>query len=145
MSQHTASTPHSTSHYPHIIPLKVYLGIGTLLLLLTGVTVVTASFDFGHLLGIPHLNIVIAMIIATFKASLVAMFFMHLYWDNKLYLAAFLIGILCLGIFIALTMFDTMRRGDTYEIEGGTIRQQSEMYKDRPVTAPNAEPSHSGH
>lgn len=57
---------------PHIIPMLVYLAIGGALLVMTLVTVAVSFIDLGFL------NILVALAIATFKALLVAFFFMHL-------------------------------------------------------------------
>ena len=61
----------------HITPLRTYLIIAASLLFLSGVTVWVSYIDLGSF------NIVLAMFVATVKASLVAFFFMHLLWDDK--------------------------------------------------------------
>ena len=108
---------------PHIIPLRVYLGIGGTLLFLTWFTVWIAGIDLGVL------NLPVAMAVATFKASLVAMIFMHLKYDNKLYLTVFLASLFFLGVFIVITMFDTMRRADIYKEVGESIRPKAALYE----------------
>ena len=113
----------SSSHAHHIVPLKVYLTIGAALLFLTAVTVWASYIDLGNW------NIVVALVIAAFKASLVAMFFMHLKYDNKLNLVIFLIGIAFLTIFIGFTMFDTLRRGEFYNETDGAINKNAGIYK----------------
>src|SRR5690349_19937923 len=135
---------HQTPSHHHIIPLKLYLAIGATLLILTLVTVASAQIDFGHLLGVEHVNIVLAMVIATIKASLVALFFMHLFWDNKIYMTVFIVSLVALGIFVTLTMSDTLRRADIYEIEGGTIQKQAKMYENRPTTPVEGHESEHG-
>lgn len=92
-------------HTPHILPLQTYFGVATVLFILTGITVWVAQYDLGEI------NLEVAMIIAATKASLVALFFMHLKYDNKLYSVIFLTAILFLAAFIIFTMFDTMDRG----------------------------------
>jgi cytochrome c oxidase subunit 4 len=116
----------STEHAAHILPLRVYLIVAALLLIATGLTVTIAQVDFGPW------NLVVAMLIAGIKATLVAMFFMHLKYDNKLYSIVFVGAILFLAIFIVFTMFDTMRRGDLNEITARPIEAQAEMYKTAP-------------
>ena len=111
-------TQDTQTHEHHILPLSLYLGIGSILIFLTVVTVYAASIDFGAY------NLLIAMAIAAVKASLVALYFMHLKYDNKLYLLLFLSAITFLAIFIVITMFDTLRRGDIYEIKSGPIQKQ---------------------
>ncbi|MBC8042791.1 MAG: cytochrome C oxidase subunit IV family protein [Rhizobacter sp.] len=108
---HTDS--HSNGHgeaHVHITPLWVYLAIGGTLLALTAITVGVAGINFGG-----GWNLVIAMIVATVKASLVAFYFMHLKYDKKIYTIFFFSAILFLAIFIVFTMFDTLNRGAIYE------------------------------
>lgn len=61
----------------HVLPMKVYTTVFISLLVLTVITVLAAQFDFGSL------NAFIAIAIATIKATLVALYFMHLKYDNK--------------------------------------------------------------
>ena len=117
MSEHT-----NTEHKEHILPLSLYLGIGSLLIVLTVVTVWVSYFHFGPF------NLLVAMIIAASKASLVALYFMHLKYDNKLYGVIFISALFFLAIFIIITMFDTLRRDDIYIEKGSPIQKQSLMY-----------------
>ncbi len=83
----------------HIVPKKTYLSIFLALIFLTVVTVWIAQFDFGVL------NIVIAMFIASIKAGLVAMFFMHLKYEDPLtwvyvLFPLFLLALLIGGVFL---------------------------------------------
>jgi|GEM_PF-703609 len=107
----------------HILPLKLYLGVGIALLVLTATTVTIAQIPLG-----PY-NLVVAMCIATIKALLVAFFFMHLWFDNKFYLVIFGTAIAFLGIFIMLTMFDTMRRGDIYQEVAKPFQPEAVIYE----------------
>ena len=85
MSTHTDVTSHShggSSHggahaaeHEHGGP-ALYTKTLLALLVLTGITVGAAYIDLGS--G----NVVVALIIATIKASLVALFFMHLRWEK---------------------------------------------------------------
>ena len=109
-------------HANHILPLKIYLIIGGSLLALTGVTVFVASLDFGAY------NLLIALGIAAFKATLVGMYFMHLKYDNKLYASMFLLSIVFLGLFIVCTMFDTMRRDDINPERSEHVKPDAEIY-----------------
>src|SRR4029079_1031296 len=74
--------------------------------LLTGVTVGQSYVDLGKL------SIVIVILIATLKASLVVTFFMHLKWDNRFNALVFISTIFFIGVFFAYTLNDTDRRGD---------------------------------
>lgn len=80
--------------------VRGYLMVGALLLVFTGITVGLAYVDFDKMLGGHNWNIIIAMIVATFKAGLVAAIFMHLkgerwmIWKFLLFTAFF-----CAGLF----------------------------------------------
>ncbi len=128
------------NEHHHILPLKVYFGVATALLVLTVVTVVAAQFHFGEY------NLLIAMIIAAVKASLVALYFMHLKYDNKIYAVVFVGSLVFLAVFIIFTMFDTLRRGDIYEevahpLFDAKIYHQSATPGD--TTQPAADSGHS--
>ncbi len=83
-ASHSAATqaePHPVDdHAAHDVSKHVrgYIAIGALLILLTGVTVFLSYVDFDRMFGGHGWNIIIAMVVATFKASLVAAIFMHL-------------------------------------------------------------------
>lgn len=109
-------TENRHANEPHVLPLSIYLGIGSILICLTVLTVYISFIDFGAY------NLLIAMAIAAVKASLVALYFMHLKYDNKLYMIFFVSALFFLATFIVITMFDTLRRGDIYEIKSGAIR-----------------------
>ena len=115
-------TAHAAKHTPHVLPLKVYLGVGSALLLMTAITVTVAQINLGPW------NLVVALVIASVKALLVAFFFMHLFYDHKLYFIAFTTGLLCLTVFIILTLFDTMERGAIYDFKQHPIKPQAAMY-----------------
>jgi cytochrome c oxidase subunit 4 len=64
----------------HISDVGVYFKIGAALLVLTGITVGASYIDWGSTL----INVIIALIIATVKASLVMLYFMHLKYEGKM-------------------------------------------------------------
>ena len=70
-------------HTHHIVPLKVFIRVIILLMVLTVITVAISRVDFGAM------NTVIAMAIASIKAFFVLAFFMHLKYDDRLYLVCF--------------------------------------------------------
>ena len=119
-------------HSEHILPLRVYLTVGAILLFMTGVTVAVSFVPLGPF------NLVVAMGIATFKGILVGMFFMHLLYDNKLFATIFLAAITFLAIFIVLIMFDTQRRGDIYDYVAKPIKEQAVIYENMPVDSAKA-------
>ena len=112
-----------SQNHPHITPIKLYLAVGAILLILTAITVGTSFIDFG-----PY-NVTIALVIASIKALLVALFFMHLFWDNKIYLIIFAASLFFLTVFLTFTMFDTMTRGAIYEEKAKPINSEAPIYQ----------------
>ena len=85
----------------HMTPTVLMLTILTALLFLTWVTVAVSYIDLGSL------NIMVAMGVATIKAILVSLYFMHLRWDRP-FNAIILVGsFLFLGIFLGFALLDT--------------------------------------
>ena len=80
--------------------LKVWLG----LLAFTGLTVYAASIPMG-----PY-NTLVALLIATAKASLVALFFMHLKYDDRRFHIMISMLVLTMLIIFSLTYLDTTVR-----------------------------------
>ncbi|KAA3611199.1 MAG: cytochrome-c oxidase [Calditrichaeota bacterium] len=111
-----------TQAHHHILPLSVYFTIAGILFVLTAVTVIVAGFDFGAF------NLFVAMTVAVIKGSLVALYFMHLKYDNKLYGTALVLSLIFLAIFIGFTMLDTMYRGEIESIEGPSINKEAVIY-----------------
>jgi len=107
----------------HILPLKTYLAVAGALFVLTVITVIVAQYHFGEL------NLLIAMLIAAIKSTLVALYFMHLKYDNKLYVTLFVMSLVFLGIFISLTMLDTLFRGEIDPIRDGAINKEAVIYQ----------------
>ena len=105
---HNHGDKHEKHGHRHIVPDKVALTIGGALLVLTLVTVKVAYIDLGAL------NFVVAMLIATTKALLVALLFMNLLYDRRENGVIFGTGFLFLAIFFVLTATDLFFRGDVY-------------------------------
>jgi len=85
----------------HTMPLPLLFGVLGALLALTVATVAVTSIDLGA-----QGNLVVAMVIATVKAALVCVFFMHLLWDKKFNAVLFLTSVLLLILFLSLTTND---------------------------------------
>ena len=98
MSNHDAHHDDHGGH--HVTPLWLYHAIFGGLLCLTVITVWIAQFDFGSA------NTIIAMFVATIKASLVAFFFMHLLHDERLNMMTFGFGLLFVALFFLFPLVD---------------------------------------
>jgi cytochrome c oxidase subunit IV len=88
----------------HVVPTRIYYLIFIILMLCTGLTVAVAFVDLGRL------NIVAALAIAAFKATLVVLFFMHVKYGTRLTWAVVAGGVFWLAILIVLTMGDYLTR-----------------------------------
>jgi cytochrome c oxidase subunit 4 len=78
-SDHAAghAADHDLEHVKSHVRLFYFIGAG--LLLLTVVTVWLSYIEFGSV----HANIAIGLVVATIKATMVGMVFMHLKWERK--------------------------------------------------------------
>lgn len=89
----------------HVIPSKTYVGIWITLMVLTVVTATVATIDLGPF------NTVVALLIATVKASLVVLFFMHVkYTSERMTKAVLLSAIFWLLIMLIVSMADYSTR-----------------------------------
>ena len=87
-----------------IVSKKVYFTIFALLIVFTIITVWVASIDLGPL------NTIVALTVAVTKAILVALWFMHIKYSNRLTQIVVASGLFWLVIMIALTLFDYKTR-----------------------------------
>jgi len=92
--------------HAHVSHWLFYLVIFGALLFLTALTVGQSYVDLGQL------NLLAVILIASTKATLVLVFFMHLAHDNKFHGLALVVSLLFIGVFFAYTMNDTDHRGD---------------------------------
>lgn len=104
---------HSTSH--HIVPIPIYVAIFAALLVLTAVTVWIA---FQDLYGLDWLHTPLALGIATLKAVLVVLWFMHVKYSVRLTWVFIASGILWLGILLAITIGDYVGRSWEHQGQG---------------------------
>jgi len=95
----------SEEHRQHVIATGVYVGIWATLMMLTAVTVFASFMELGNW------NIVLALVIATIKGTLVVLFFMHLYYSSKLTKVTVITALFFLFLLLALSMTDYLTRG----------------------------------
>ncbi|RMG41024.1 MAG: cytochrome-c oxidase [Candidatus Dadabacteria bacterium] len=84
----------------HVVPYKMYVRVLVALLILTVTTVWVAQYDFGVM------NVVVAMVIASIKAMLVALFFMHLKYENPLTWGYAIFPLILLTLLIGMLFLD---------------------------------------
>ncbi len=88
----------------HIVPPRIYIIVGTILLILTGVTVWASYLELGIF------NPVVALFIACVKATIVVLFFMHVKYSSKLTKLTVFSGLFTFLVLIFLTLADYMTR-----------------------------------
>jgi len=98
------------------------------LLILTVITVGASYIHFGS----GAVNVVIALTIATIKASIVGLFFMHLLHDKPVNAIIAVSGFLFLGIFLMFDFIDVDTRGNL---------QPTNLHPPLAVTAPASSPA----
>lgn len=118
------SAAHAHQH-PVTTP-RTYALVLAGLLIMTVVTVGAAYIDFGPW------NTVVAIAIATAKASLVVLFFMQLRYD-KFNSIIFLGGLLFLAIFLIWTLFDLSTRRDVLP---GNLKEPVREFPGAPLNKP---------
>ena len=85
---------------------RVYLAVIAALLALTAITVGVSYITFGS----STVNIVVALSVASIKASLVALYFMHLRHDRPMNAIIFVAGLLFLALFLIFCSIDAGSR-----------------------------------
>lgn len=85
----------------HVTSIRLLVTVWIALMIGTWLTVTATYVDLGAL------NIWIGLAIATAKALLVGLYFMHLRWDKPFNAFVFLSAFLFLGLFIGFAMMDS--------------------------------------
>lgn len=106
MSDHAHTHDHDHGAEHHITPVSTYLGIFVALLVLLVVTVGAAYIN----LGSPLINLAFAMVIATIKAVLIVLYFMHVKWGSRLIWVFAAGGFLMLFVLFGITFGDYLTR-----------------------------------
>lgn len=125
MATHSSSHGHSESHEHHS-HYGVYVKVLSALLVLTVITVGVSRIEFGNW------NIVVAMLVASVKAGIVAWYFMHLKYENPLIYMYITIPLLLLALLLGGVFIDQPLR----------IPAKAVAATDTPPQAPAAAHSH---
>jgi caa(3)-type oxidase subunit IV len=121
---------HQNQKHHHVLADKTVYVVGTALAVLTIITVWVAGVDLGRA------NFLIAFLVASLKASLVALYFMNLKHDARENSVIFGTSFLFLAIFIVLAGTDLFFRGDVY-VKGSLVAAETKSkYKDPWVSRP---------
>jgi cytochrome c oxidase subunit 4 len=88
----------------HVVPVRVYLAVFAALMVLTATTTTVAFVDLGRL------NVVIMLVIAATKATLVVLYFMHVRWSSRFTWVVVTGGFVWLGLLVGFTLSDMVVR-----------------------------------
>ena len=88
----------------HVVPKSTYYLIFALLMVCTAITVGVAFVDLGPM------NTVVALAVATFKATIVVLYFMHVKYSPKLTKLVVIGSVFWFAIMIVFTMGDYLTR-----------------------------------
>jgi cytochrome c oxidase subunit 4 len=89
----------------HIVPVRVYATIFLILLVGTALTVWAAFMDFPW-----RLNTIVALTIATVKATFVVLYFMHVRYSTRLVWVIIISALFWMAILFAFTFADYVTR-----------------------------------
>ncbi len=109
------ATRHATDAHDaiaHPVPLRVLIGVFTALIVLTILTVAVTKVQLGA--G----NIWIALFIAAAKASLVALYFMHLRWDSPFNAIALVTALFFVALLLGIVILDSKEYHENYSLPG---------------------------
>ena len=90
----------------HIVPVRIYVTIFLVLLVGTALTVAAAFIDFPG-----RFNTIVALTIATIKATFVVLFFMHVRYSARLVWVIVIAALFWMAILFAFTFSDYFTRG----------------------------------
>ncbi|HUK90083.1 MAG TPA: cytochrome C oxidase subunit IV family protein [Blastocatellia bacterium] len=95
-----------------IVPVRTYILVFAALMVLTGTTCAVSFIDLGPF------NAIVALLIAGLKASMVALFFMHVKYGPRLNKLVLVGSLFWLVILLSLTISDYLTRGLRYPGNG---------------------------
>ena len=121
----------------HVSSTAMFTNVLLTLLVLTVITVGTSRIDFGAA------NMLIAMFIASIKASLVILFFMHVMWDTAINKIVFLSSFIFLALLFVFTLADQATRRIDHDIHATKSKVDKQwVFKQYPHAAAGKTENH---
>ena len=99
MSTANEHAPHD-AHEHHLIPYATYVKVWLGLIVLT---LVTVGAHYAHL---RHMAVIVALMIASAKSTLVVLWFMHIKYEARIFMWFLIAGFGTYAIFVILTFAD---------------------------------------
>lgn len=118
----------SIENHHHITPLKTFLKVYASLVVLTFLTVYTATQ-----VNLGHFNTPLAMLIAVTKSMLVVLWFMHLKTDSKINKVTISTAVFFLFVFFGFTAADVFTRQNLQDV---SMEHLTEKVKAEETAAP---------
>jgi cytochrome c oxidase subunit 4 len=133
MSAHAHNDDHGHGElqmgHHHVSSSAMFFNVLVALLILTVVTVGASRIDFGPA------NMLIAMLIASVKASLVILFFMHVKWDTAINKIVFLSSFLFLSLLFVFTLADQATRRIDHPMHETKAKVSKEWIYPKPASS----------
>ncbi len=89
-----------TPVHEHMLSYRKLLGVLGILFVLTVVTILVSKIDLGWL------NIWIALMVAAVKSSFVLLYFMHLKYENRIFIISFIGTVFFIAVLITFVFWD---------------------------------------
>ena len=96
--------------FAHPMPVWQLISVFLALIALTVLTVFQATLDLGNI------ELIASLFIATIKASLVILFFMHMIHDKPLHAILFIGSFVFVALFLGFTLMDAGAYNDAIEL-----------------------------
>jgi cytochrome c oxidase subunit 4 len=103
-SEHDQKLHDLHDNLEHIVPPRIYIMVGSALLVLTGLTVFASYLEMGVF------NPIVALLIAVIKATIVVLFFMHVKYSSKLTKLTVAAGLFTFMALVGMTLSDYFSR-----------------------------------
>ncbi len=103
-SQHDKNLHDLHDNLDHVVSPRIYIIVGSALLVMTGLTVWASYLELGVF------NPIVAIFIACVKASIVVLFFMHVKYSSKLTKLTVGAGLFTFLALISMTLSDYISR-----------------------------------
>ncbi len=137
--RHTEDKIDSTHFAHHIISPKVYLTVIVVLMVLTALTVWVAYQDYSHAWSLA--NLAIALGLATVKATIVCLWFMHVRYSGRLIQIVIAASLLFFMLMLFGTLMDVWTRHNVTSADYGSPEPTYEQRRD--VHLPIGDDKHS--
>ncbi len=114
--EHAHADPHAGHHgFAHPMAIWKLLATFFALVFLTWITVVQSTFDTGNM------EIWLSLFIATVKAALVILFFMHMIHEKPFNAIVFLSSFIFVALFLGITLMDAHNYKDQVELQPSKV------------------------